>query len=463
MTEPAPSTKLAEELHYTDLGNAERLVQAHGSDLRFVASWGRWYVFEEATGIWREDSTGEVVRRMKAVILEEYRRACLELDDERRKLRVQACLKMESEPAIRRAILLAQSAEQVAMTHEALDANPWLVLCGNGALDLRTGELHPHAREFLCTKRTATLYDPEAKCPRFLQFLDEIFLKDRELVEFTQRAVGYGLTGDTREHAAFICHGNGSNGKTTLFRVIEYVLGDYAMTSPADTFLSKYGDKDGPRNDVARLRGARFVSASEIPEDRRLDESLVKSLTGGDTITARFLHQEFFEFRPQFKLWIATNHRPQIKGTDEGIWRRIRLIPFKAHFDDKNKDQSLIDQLIAEAPGILVWIVRGCIAWQESGLPVVSAVANAVASYRAEQDLLGSWIDDRCDRDPLHETSNKALYADFQSWCSKSGEKEWSNKAFSMRLTERGFESRKGMEGRFWTGLSLRSMTDDGS
>lgn len=450
-----PETKLSDELHYTDLGNSERLIRAHGDDLRFVATWGKWYVFDTVNGVWREDLTGEVVRRMKTVIIEEQRKALLIDDDEKRNKQLDLCRKMESEPAIRHAIALAQSSEGVAMTHAALDANPWLLICGNGALDLKTGELHPHAREFLCTKRTAVPYDPEAKCPRFLKFLDEVFCQDRELIEFVQRAIGYSVTGDTREHAAFICHGNGSNGKTTLLRVIEHALGDCATTSPIDSFLSKNIDSGGPRNDVARLCGARLVAASEIPEDRRLDEGLVKSLTGGDTITARFLHQEFFEFRPQFKLWIATNHRPHIKGTDEGIWRRIRLIPFKAYFPDEKKDVTLIDTLLAEAPGILAWIIRGCRAWQEEGLPVVRAVTEAVTAYRAEQDLLGSWIDDCCEPG-VFETSNKALYSSFQTWCTQSGESDLSNKAFSMRLSERGYESRKTKNGRFWKGLSLK-------
>lgn len=446
--------------HFTDLGNSDRLITAHGKDLRYVATWGKWLIFDEAAGIWRQDKTGEIARRMKLVARDTYKDAAAEEDAEIRKAMIAHALKMESEPSIRRAILLAATAAPLAMTHESLDSDPWALTCANGTLNLRTGELEPSHRERMATKRTPVAFDPAAACPRFIRFLDEVFLGDRELIEFVQRATGYSMTADTREHAVFICHGSGANGKTTLLRVLEHVLGDYAMTAETQTFLSRDKNESGPRNDVARLMGARFVCASEIGEGRRLDEGLVKSLTGGDTVTARFLHQEFFEFRPSFKLWIATNHKPHVRGTDEGIWRRIRLIPFKATFSPEKQDKNLIHALLAEAPGILAWIVRGCLAWQEEGLPTVTAVSTAVAEYRAEQDVLGSWLSDRCILNPAFSTANTLLYRDFSAWCERNGERPWSSKAFSMRLTERGIDGKKTKTGRLWAGIGLDGSPD---
>lgn len=455
----AVETKPTEDLHYTDLGNAGRLIRSHGDNLRHVATWGSWYVYDPERGLWVKDEDGEVVRRMKGVVIEEHRQALLEPDEMIRKARVMHCLKSESEPSIRHAILLAASDAKTALTHQRLDADPWRFTCANGSLNLRTGELELFAPGHLVTKGTSVRYDPDAQCPRWIQFLDEVFLGDKELIEFVQRAIGYSMTGDTREHAMFVCYGSGANGKTTLIRVLSHILGQFATTADANSFLAKKSS-DGPRNDIARLVGARFVAAAEIGDGRRLDESLVKSLTGGDVVTARFLRQEFFEFVPQFKLWISTNHKPVIKGTDDGIWRRLKLVHFRASFPPEKQDRDLVARLLAEAPGILAWAARGCLTWGAEGLSAPEALTVALKSYQAEQDVLGSWIEDCCELAPEYRTPGANLYRSFSTWCDANGERPWSNKAFTQRLEDRGLDGKRTEKGRHWFGIMLRVELD---
>lgn len=295
----------------------------------------------------------------------------------------------------------------------------------------------------------------------FEGFLERIFAGDGELISFVQRAVGYSLTGITSEHVVFLCWGKGANGKTTLVETLRSLLGDYGQQMPAETLLAKrHGG--GITNDIARLRGVRLAAAQETGIGRRLDEALLKRLTGGDTVVARYLYGEYFEFVPTAKLWIATNHKPVITGTEEAIWRRIPLIPFTVTIPERERDSDLPTKLKDELPGILNWAIEGCLAWQQRrGLAPPDVVLGATAEYRQEMDTLGSFLDEGCVEDPNGEISVKDLYEKYSEWCKESGEYKHPKNTFGTRLTERGIQSgRTGAKGRLWKGIRLRAIDD---
>ncbi len=323
----------------------------------------------------------------------------------------------------------------------------------NGTLDLRTGELRPHRREDWLTKITPIVYDPEASCPQWHAFLRCILAGRQDVIDFLQRAIGYSLTGDTSEQCLFLLHGTGANGKSTFLEIARALLGDYAEQAEFSTFLHK--DRDTVRNDLAKLRGARFVSAVEVEEGRRLSEVVVKQLTGGDTITARFLFKEFFDFKPGFKLWLAANHKPVIRGTDYAIWRRIHLVPFTVTIPREEQDKKLPAKLKKELPGILAWAVKGCLAWQQDGqLVAPGAVEAATTAYRAEMDLIGGFLDECCVQQENAHAEASDLYNAYRVW---SGDKITTQTAFGRRLGERGFvRGRNTVTGHIiWRGIGL--------
>jgi putative DNA primase/helicase len=283
----------------------------------------------------------------------------------------------------------AQAERGVAITHNALEVDPWRLTVMNGTLDLRTGEMGEHRREDLYTRFVPVEYDPVAECREWLVFLNRVLNGNEELIAFLQRAMGYSLTGSTGEQCLFFLHGSGANGKSTFLEILRALLGDYAVQADFATFLENRND--GPRNDIARLFGARVVTSSEVGEGKKVNESLVKSLTGTDRVAARFLYAEAFEFLPTFKLWLAANHKPVIRGTDTAIWRRIRLVPFTVEIPEGERDPELPNRLRAELPGILAWAVQGCLLWLESGLGVPDQVRAATDAYRRESDILGAF------------------------------------------------------------------------
>jgi putative DNA primase/helicase len=294
----------------TDVGNTARFARDHHGDVVFCGKLG-WLCWDSAP--WQVDETGEVERRARETVRAIYREAAEMPDEGERKRRVWWATDSESRSGIRAMLDLAQSEVGIARPANAFDRHPWLFNTLSGILDLTTGELAVHDPSALITKIAPTFYSPHAACPRFLAFLDRVMDGRGELVDFLRRAVGYSLTGDTREQVLFLLHGPGANGKSVFLEVIRSILGDYAANTPAETLMAKSGNSGIP-NDVARLRSVRFVTAVETDDGRRLAEGLVKQMTGGDTLTARFLHREFFEFRPEFKVWLATNHLPTMRG-----------------------------------------------------------------------------------------------------------------------------------------------------
>ncbi len=355
--------------------------------------------------------------------------------------------------------MLTEARPYLAVGMDELDGDPWLVNCQNGTLDLRTGRLKGHDPADRITKIVPVEYDPGATCPRFLLFLKETLVDDA-VIKFAKRYSGYTLTGVTRERLLAILYGFGKNGKTTLVELLHEVLGDYARNTDVETLLIK--KYQGVGNDVAALKGARFVSAAEVEKGRRLAESKVKQLTGRDTVTARFLFGENFDFKPEFKLWLSTNNKPVIQGTDDAIWDRIRLIPFTQRFEGREADPKLHDKLRNELAGVFAWMVEGCLDWQEHGLEEPKSVTDATKQYREEMDTLASFIDEVCVEEQSCRVLAESLYQRYAMWCDKSGERKDPKKAFVARLEERGFfrrrESAGVNKGRYiWLGIGFRS------
>ena len=317
-----------------------------------------------------------------------------------------------------------------------------------------------HRREDLCTKIIPVDYDPEAGCPVFKKFLRRILKDNAELINFLQRAIGYALTRSTLEQVLFILWGGGANGKSTFLEVIRAILGDYGLT--ADSALLMHHKQDGVRNDVARLVGARFVSTSETEAGRHLAEVLVKQLTGGDKVSARFLYSEFFEFDTQFKLFLTTNHKPVIRGTDNAIWRRIRLIPFEVTIPEEEQDKDLPRKLRAELSGILAWAVRGCLRWQEYGLGQPEKVSTATEAYRQEMDIIGTFLKDRCLVRKNGSVKAGQLYATYKSWCDENGERPLTQQKLGGALGDRNFRRYRTGRVRSWLGLELSDMSGGG-
>jgi P4 family phage/plasmid primase-like protien len=435
----------------TDLGNAERFAAHHGEDVRYCYPWRKWLVRTGAR--WERDEAGLVHRLAKETVRDIYREASDAEDEDRRKALAKHAAASESEARIRAMVELAKS--EAPVSPDELDADPWLLNVQNGTINLRTGELREHRREDLITKLAPVEYDPDATAPTWGAFLERV-LPGEELRGFVQRAVGYSATGDTSEQCMFIHHGPGANGKSTFQEAVAAALGDYAMRTPTETLLVKRAG--GVPNDVARLKGARFVTASETEEGRRLAESLVKDLTGQDTISARFMWAEWFDFKPTHALHLSTNHKPEIRGTDPAIWRRIRLIPWAVTILPAEQDRKLAEKLRDELPGVLAWIVRGCAAWLQEGLKAPEEVRQATKAYRAEMDVLAAFLADCCVRDEDELAFAGELWGAWKRWCDESGEQAGTQKRFGGRLAERGFlnhrDSRTGRK--VWSGLSLR-------
>jgi putative DNA primase/helicase len=451
-------TNTQEDDRLTDLENAKRLVAKHGSDLRYLPQWGKWLIWDGAR--WAEDRTQEIERRAKEVVLDLYVDASKIKDDVKRRTFVERARRCESYGRITSMVALARSELPIPVTPDQLDTEPWLLNVPNGTVDLRTGDLCQRRREDLITKLAPVVYDPRAECPQFLNFLKHITGGDVAIIEFLQKVFGYCLTGDTGEQCFFILYGTGANGKSTLLNTIRTILGDYAKHAQTETLLEKRGD--GINNDVARLHGARFVDAIEAEGGRRLAEALIKKLTGGDPVTARFLYREHFEFRPTFKLFLAVNHKPPIQGTDHGIWRRIRLIPFEITIPQAQQNKHLGDELLAEAPGILRWMVEGCLAWQrDKGLVLPAKIQAATETYRSEMDVLAQFVSQRCiQRQKVREAAT-ALYAAYTEWCDETGERPVNQREFCSRLKERGLVHRRTKHGYVWDGIELRDEDEE--
>lgn len=455
--EPLRVKASLEPKHLTDLGNARRLVLRHGADLRYCHEWRQYLVYEGSR--WRIDCDGEVQRRAKEVAESIYVEAALAGDADLRKKLSMWAVASESESRQRAMIALATSEPGIPVSVSQLDADPMLVNVKNGVIDLSTGTLRPNRREDYSTRMVPVTFDPTADCPRFRACLSRWLADDAESITFLQRAIGYTLTGRTDEQVLLFLFGHGANGKTVLLELLARLFGDYGMKADFATFLA--GHKNGPRNDLAALVGARYVAAAETDEGQRWDEATLKAVTGGDTITARKLYADLFSYRPTFTLWFAANSKPAVRGTGVAMWRRIRLIPFTVTIPESERDSRLLDHLTTELPGILNWAVAGCLAWQRSGLGQAPAIREATESYRQEMDVLGGFLEQECTIRADARCPSSWLHKRYREWAERNGERPVSQVAFSQRLAERGYHKVKDSAGRMsWHGIGLDGGTE---
>lgn len=435
----------------TDVGNAQRLVATHGRDIRWVARWKAWFVWDGRR--WASDERGEVERRAKECVRNLFAEAAT-LDGEKRTALALHAVKSEQANRIDAMIRMARSEPGVCISHDEFDDRPWHLTVRNGTVDLRTGALGPHDRLHLSTKIVDVDYDPDATCSVWRATLDTLFASNQPLIDYLQRAIGYSMSGSTREQVLHLCYGTGANGKSTVFDVLARLSGDYGLQADFSTFLDT-GTNRGPTSDVARLAGARLVRSIEIGENKKLNEGLIKSLTGSDIVTARFLYSLEFEYKPQFKLWLAANHKPVIRGTDYAIWRRIRLIPFEVTITPEQRDETLPGRLHDELSGILTWAIIGCQLWLLGGLQPPESVLTATEDYRSESDVIGAFLEDECDADHQYECSVSSLYSAYVRWSKDNGEYCMTATAFGRRLTERGHVVRKSNGVKLRGGLRL--------
>ena len=319
---------------------------------------------------------------------------------------------------------------------------------------LSDGNVHSNIKH-LITKKSRFVYDKNAQCPTWNIFLQRIFNKDAALIRFIQKAMGYALSGDVSEQCLFILWGTGANGKSTFLNVLQYLFGDYACSTMIETFLKKNSEQS---NDLARLKGARLVTTTEVEQGKALSESIIKQITGEDILTARFLYSEYFSFKPTFKIFMATNHKPKIKGADNGIWRRIKMIPFTVTIPPEQRDKKLSEKLMAENSGILNWLLRGYAMWAKEGLGEPAAVKEANEEYRMDMDSVGTFVNEclNIDAGLSWRLPNKLMYETYLKWCNRSNERVMSQKWLSIQLQEKGFKRCVSNGMRFWLGLGVK-------
>lgn len=439
----------------SDVSNAKLLLKLYGDDLKYCREWkdNGWLIWDGKR--WSENA-GHKVTQMAIRSIEKLRsqRDTLSGVDERKELdrHVKSSMKVTG---IRAMIALAHDFESVQVKAKDLNAKPWLLNTPSGTLDIKRRVLSRHKREDLLTRMIGTEFDKDAQCPQWLDFLDTIMGGDQEMVAYLRRAVGYCMTGNTDEQCMFVLYGAGRNGKSTFLQAVRELLGDYAKQASMDTFMYKYRGGSAS-DDLANLQGARMVVASESEENARLSESLIKQITGGGSITARRLYENLQEFIPEFKIWLDTNHKPVVKGTDLGIWRRIRLIPFTVTIPEEKIDPDMLQKLREEFPGILTWAAQGAKEWQDHGLGHPAAMEQATRDYRIEMDTIGRFISDCCLTGTTSEynITTRRLYELYERWVEENGEfQKLSKRHLGLKLQERGFEQGRNHCGRFWSGL----------
>ncbi len=435
----------------TETGNAELFADLYGGRLRYDHRRRRWLLWTEHW--WQRDADAEVRRLAKEAARQRYLDGAAIDDLDEREKEAKWAIASESRMRLDAVLSLAQAERPIADAGDQWDADPWLMGVANGVVDLRTGELRGGRQDDSITMRTAIPYEAGAGCPRWLQFLEEIFAHDAELIDWIRRALGYSISGSTKEQVHFLCHGFGWNGKTTMLRVMREVAGDYGHNTPFSTLEARA--RQSVPNDMAALVGRRLVTASELNETTQLNEARLKLLGGEDPVSARFLYGEWFTFRPSAKFWLAVNHKPRITDDSKGFWRKIRLIPFTEDFEGR-ADPNLEGALRSEYPGILAWLIRGCLDWQQCGLEPPEVVRAATESYRAESDPLAAFIHAGCITGSNCSVGASDLYEAYLHW-GDDREKLTATK-FGTRMGER-YEKRPTRTGIMYFGIGLLGST----
>lgn len=441
----------------TDFGQSEALLHLYIDRLRFVLGMG-WFVWNGLR--WEIDDRNAVWQFAIVAARIRLRAANHVLEKAEGKEAIDAAMARVRNASARRSVPSVKKALEAAASHPGaitepgdLDAHSLRLGVRNGVIDLRAAELIPPSPHYMISKRANITFFKDAPCPRWLRFLDEVFLGDRDMIEYIQRCVGYSLTGEMTEQCFFILHGHGANGKSVFTEVLRALLGEYGAAVDFGMFLAN--ESTAVRNDLAALQGKRLVVASESAQGARLDEATIKKITGGDPLTVRFLFKEHFTYNPQFKIWLVTNHQPVITGTDNGIWRRVRMIPFEAKFQGAAADSALPKKLKAELPGILAWALRGALAWQRDGLEMPEKVADATSEYRTEMDLLGRFLADMCVIDDEKRVKLDEFYAKYKAYTAENGIYTLAKHQLGRQMKERGFEQIKSVGFWHWRGVGL--------
>jgi putative DNA primase/helicase len=439
----------------TELGYSHRLIEVYGDRIRYVAAWKRpWLIWDGQR--WARDGTGQVYRWAKS-IARRLTAAGLAIEDSRdREAAMKIARRGESASSIKGALLLASSDEKIAASPGDLDSHPFLLNCPNGVLDLRTMQLLPHDPGLMLTKMAGAPYEPSAEGPTFAKFLERV-QPDLEIRDYLPRLLGHGLEGRVIEHVLPIFYGAGRNGKGTLIAAVLAALGDYA--DAADPQLLTARQNDSHPTAQADLFGLRLAVLHEGDAGRRMAEGTAKRLTGGDRVKARRMHEDFWSFEPSHLFVMLTNHKPVIRGTDTGIWDRLRLIPWSVVIPPGERDPNLGDAIAAELPAVLAWLVAGYGDYRRRGLADPPAVVAATQAYREESDALGRFLDQCCITGHGMTVRSSELYATWAAWCKTEGADPGTQTAFSLALTERGFESYRS-NGMRWRGIGLAAEDD---
>jgi putative DNA primase/helicase len=425
---------------FSDEALALLFAERHAANLRYVAQWDKWLSWDGMR--WGFDKTLHAFDRARHI--------CREASSQANEPRVQvAVASAKTVAAVER---LAKADRRMAATSDQWDADPWLLNTPNGIIDLRSGNMRGARPEDYCTKITAVA--PGGECPLWRSFLSRITRENQSLIDFMQIIVGYSLTGITREQALFFLHGSGGNGKGVFVSTVADILADYHATAAIETFTASQSERHP--TDLAALRGARLVTVTETEEGRRWAEAKIKVVTGGDKIAARFMRQDFFEFVPSFKLIIAGNHMPNFRSVDEAIRRRFHLIPFSVTIPPQERDTQLFEKLKEEWPGILRWMIQGCLEWRRIGLQPPEAVKNATASYLQAEDTIATWIEESCTLDPQVRESSSALFASWSRWATKAGEPVGSQKNLAQNLDARGYQRYRSQVARGFLGIKVK-------
>jgi len=411
----------------TDEALALRFSEDHAHELRHVAAWGKWLEWDGAR--WRPDATLATFNRARIVC----RRASSQCEN------IKVAAKVASASTVAAVERLAKADRRHAATVEQWDADPWALNTPGGTVDLKTGKTRKHVPADHLTKITAVASGGE--CPMWHKFLATVTNNDAELQAYIKRMAGYALTGSIREHALFFAFGTGANGKGVAINTLTGIMGDYAAVAGIETFTASTSDRHP--TDLAMLRGARLVTAQETEEGRRWAESRVKGMSGGDPISARFMRQDYFTFQPTFKLLIAGNHRPGLRGVDEAIRRRFHLIPFAVRIAPDKRDLDLPERLKGEWSGILKWAIEGCLEWQRVGLKPPAAVLDATAEYLDAEDAAGNWLAECCIESKALHTHAALLFASWKAWAEAAGEFVGAQKGFSQKLIAKGYEAKR--------------------
>lgn len=438
---------------WDDTGNADRFMDTFGKLVKYSYIDKCWYCYNG--GYWETDNEGKVAQYIDMTVdnmRNEKLHVSADVDPEKAKEAWDKFLKKTRSNSSKKAIL-NEVQHRVPVLHGEFDQDKTLLNTSNGYVDLSSGILYEHDIKKMFSQQADVDYTDNIDCPEWSEFLDQIFDNDQELIHYIQKAVGYSATGSIKEQVMFILYGNGRNGKSIFIDTISDILGTYAKSMQADSIMVRQ-NSSGANSDIARLESARLVTSSEPNEGVRLDEGLVKQLTGGDKVTARYLYGKEFEFKPQFKLWLATNHKPIIRGTDDGIWRRLMLIPFKVQIPTDKVDKDLKYKLQRESIGILNWIVEGALMWQREGLNPPASVTNASRQYREEMDVISLFVDDCCEVSDSYRAPAGELFKKYQSWANDNSEYSMSKQKFGREMRQK-FEMKKTMNGRFYLGLKI--------